>query len=191
LIDISSSHGLQTTHPTLFDRIEDILPNDKVEREIMSFLLSQATPADASSIASVHLAAFDSNPLLHVQFPSVSSIHSLHEFLVQNTVKDLSDPGKAVLIVRDRQRVVGFASWELPGAGGSWEGLEWPADCSKKWLDEYYEKARGVRARVVGERKCYGKIFFDFTCKLCGVLLSCYSFALWYRDIHLETLFYC
>jgi hypothetical protein len=125
----------------------------------MPFILSPAVPADADQIASVHLAAFDSNPLLHAQFPSASSLQSLHKFLVENTLGDLKDPGNAVLVVRDGQKLVGFARWELPGFGGNWEGKEWPADCSKKWLDEYYEKVREVRKRVVGERKCYGKTF--------------------------------
>lgn len=155
------------SYPKPFDSIEDIFPGDKVGWEIMSFLLSPAVPADASLIASVHLAAFDSNPLLHVQFPSASSLQSLHDFLVQNTLGDLKNPGKAVLVVRDGQKLVGFASWELPGAGGNWEGKEWPADCSKKWLDEYYEKVREVRKRVVGERKCYGKTFSSLYSEEC------------------------
>ena len=64
---------------------------------------------------------------------------------------------KVVLVARDGERVVGFAGWELPGAGDAWEGKEWPTDCEKKWLDDYYGKVREVRRRVVGERKCYGK----------------------------------
>jgi hypothetical protein len=123
----------------------------------MAFHLSPATPEDATPIASLHLSAFDSNPLLHLQFPSTSSLQSLHEFLVQSTLRDLSDPGKAVLVARDGERVVGFANWELPGAEGRWEGKEWPTNCDRKWLNEYYEKVGEVRRRVVGRNKCYGK----------------------------------
>lgn len=132
-------------------------PNHNIETNIMPFRLSPATSEDASHIASLHLLAFDSNPLLHLQFPRASSLQSLHEFLVKNTLRDISDPGKAVLVARDGERVVGFANWELPGAGGEWKEREWPTDCDKKWLDDYYEKVREVRRRVVGEMKCYGK----------------------------------
>lgn len=140
----------------------------------MSFHVSPATPADASSIASVHLTAFDTNPLLHVQFPSAASLQALHGFIVQNTLKDLDDPGKAVLVVRDGEKVVGFASWELPDADGSWGvGLEWPAGCSKEWLLDYYEKAKEVRRRVAGEKKCYGKEFLLLYMCCCWFLLFC------------------
>lgn len=144
-----------------------IFSNDKVDRETMAFHLSPATPADASPIASLHLSAFNSNPLLHVQFPSASSLQSLKEFLVQNTLRDLSDPGKVVLVVRDGERIVGFASWELPGDGEGWERREWPEDCDKEWLNEYYEKVGGVRNRVVGNQKCYGK-------RLCSLIFKKY-----------------
>jgi hypothetical protein len=129
----------------------------------MSFHLSPATPADATPIASIHVSAFHSNPLLHVQFPTPSSLQSLQAFLAQNALRDLADPRKAVLVVRDEERVIGFASWELPGVGGvEDEGKEWPADCSREWLDEYYKKVKEVRGRVVGESKCYGKAFAIF-----------------------------
>jgi hypothetical protein len=142
----------------------------------MTFHLSPATPADASSIASVHLTAFDANPLLHVQFPGAASLQALHGFIVQNTLKALDDPGKAVWVVRDGEKIVGFASWEFPGADSSWgAGLEWPSGCSKEWLLAYYEKSREVRRRVVGERKCYGMEFlllYLYLLLLCLVILQ-------------------
>jgi hypothetical protein len=122
----------------------------------MSIQIFYATPSDASPIASLYLSAFNPNPLLHVQFPTPSSLQSFEIFLTQNILRDQSDPGRALLVARYGERIVGFASWGLPGTGGR-DGREWPAECRNDWLEEYYRKIREVRRRVIGEMECYGK----------------------------------
>lgn len=62
--------------------------------------------------------------------------------------------------MRDAERIVGFAKWDLPGAEGGLVGTDWPGDCDRKWLDEYSEKVGEVKKRVVGSQKCYGKKYF-------------------------------
>ncbi|PSS07118.1 hypothetical protein M430DRAFT_71885, partial [Amorphotheca resinae ATCC 22711] len=109
-------------------------------------------------IASVHLAAFSSNILLHAQFPTPASLLALREFLRQDTLRDLRDPGKAVLVVRDTKAsnlIVGFAKWDLPGHDASHSDITWPEGCREEYLKGYYEKVMAARDRVMGGRHCY------------------------------------
>jgi hypothetical protein len=129
----------------------------------MTIQISLATPSDATPISTLHISAFNVNPLLHVQFPTPSSRQSLQRFLALEILRDLGDPGRAVVVARDAEgeenMVVGFASWALPGAveGDGEKEKEWPLDCRREWLEKYYDKVVEARKRVVGERECYGK----------------------------------
>jgi hypothetical protein len=141
----------------------------------MTIQIFPATPDDASSIASLFLSAFDPNPLLHVQFPTPVSRESLQKFIVQETLRDLDDSGRAVVVARYTGRVVGFASWALPGAGER-EGREWPTEWRKEWLEEYYRKAGEARRRVIGEMEGYVRSFDIF--QICAD--ECRAVIPWY-----------
>ena len=132
----------------------------------MVLKLSKADVSDVNRIAAIHLAAFDSNPLLHAQFPtpqSLSSLQSILEHDMLQTIKAGEESGRVVLVVRDtdaENRIISFAKWDLPGLE---EGtavhpdVSWPQDCRQEFLDEYHERAEEAKKRVVGEKECYRK----------------------------------
>ena len=122
--------------------------------------LGPAKEADAEEIASLHLLSFDSNVLLHAQFPTPQSLKGLHTFLSQDAIRDLQDPGKALMVVRDSEtsRIVSFAKWDLPGPAKHHADVKWPDECQQQFLDEYYEKAEAAKKKVVGDSPCYCKI---------------------------------
>jgi hypothetical protein len=138
----------------------------------MVLKLSAATEADVDCIASIHLAAFDSNPLLHAQFPTPGSLEGLHKTLGQDalsTIRNGESCGKAVLVVRDTEadgQIISFAKWDLPHSSKSifHSDIVWPEDCRQEFRDEYHDKAEAAKNRVNGDRPCYRKtsIFFVF-----------------------------
>lgn len=124
--------------------------------------LSWATADDVEQIATIHLASFDSNPLLHAQFPTPASLASLHSILCQEmlpAIRNTKDVRKAVLVVRDstaNDRIISFAKWDLPGAqGGLHSGITWHEDVKQEYLDVYHELAETAKQRVVGAKPCY------------------------------------
>jgi len=133
----------------------------------MVLQLSAATAQDVDEIASLHLTAFDKNPLLHAQFPTRSSLDGLHKILSQeilHTVQHAQNFERAVIVVRDTEygtRILGFAKWDLPGLRKDAPQLDvtWPNDCRREYLDEYYEKAEATKHRVIGDKPCYRKRF--------------------------------
>jgi hypothetical protein len=129
----------------------------------MVLKLSAATPDDVERIAEVHLASFDSNPLLHAQFPP--SLASLHSILCQETltvVKDGQNPRKAVMVVRDStedNQIISFAKWDLPGPQSALHtNIIWHEDVKQEYLDKYHDLAESAKRRVIGDAKCYSKI---------------------------------
>ena len=136
----------------------------------MVLRLSAATAADVDQIAAVHLAAFDSNALLHAQFPTPSSRSALQQILSQEMSAAIQNErsGKVVLVVRDtdaENQIISFAKWDLPGLskGPHHLGGSWPEDCQEQYLDEYYDKAEAAKNRVVGDRPCYRKLCISFS----------------------------
>jgi hypothetical protein len=131
-----------------------------------SLTLSSATHEDATHIAAIHIAAFNVNPLLHAQFPTPQGLADLQGFLAEDTIEELSDPTKAVLVVKTGEgKIISFAKWTLPEAGDEvlHEDTAWPKGCVRELLDEYYMKAEGVKRSIIGGEKCYrkfGLIFF-------------------------------
>ena len=129
----------------------------------MGLQLSEAVLSDADRIASVHLAAFDSNILLHAQFPTRSSLEGLHTILskdARDIIQNGETCGKIVLVVRDPEadnQIIGFAKWDLPTVRKSNSDITWPEGCQQQYLDEYHEKADAVKNRVMGNKPCYRK----------------------------------
>jgi hypothetical protein len=136
----------------------------------MALQLSVATEADVECIASIHLAAFDSNPLLHAQFPTPSSLKGLHTSLSQDALSTIwkgESSGKIVLVVRETaadDRIIGFAKWDLPqtSEGIFHSDITWPEGCRQEYLDEYIEKAESAKNRVIGDNPCYRKTYTCF-----------------------------
>jgi hypothetical protein len=128
-----------------------------------SLILSSATPEDAPRIAEIHLAAFDVNPLLHAQFPTPQDLANLEEFLAEDTLEELADSTKKVLVVKTEEgKIISFAKWTLPEAGTEvlHEDTVWPKGV-RELLDEYYMKAEAVKRRVIGGERCYRKYGFS------------------------------
>lgn len=133
----------------------------------MVLQLSVATEADVDRIASIHLAAFDSNPLLHAQFPTPRSLEGLHTTLSQdtlNTIRNGESCGKIVLVVRETEaddQIISFAKWDLPqtlNQGVFHSDITWPEDCRQEYRDEYHQKAESAKNRVIGNKPCYRKL---------------------------------
>jgi len=87
---------------------------------IMPLKIDVAKTEDVARIAAIHLAAFDSNPLLHVQFPSPASLKALGEILCHDmarAVEQGESAGKVVIVARDsdeKDEIIAFAKWDLP-----------------------------------------------------------------------------
>jgi hypothetical protein len=131
----------------------------------MVLQIATAIAADVEDIAAIHLAAFDSNVLLHAQFPTASSLKGLRSILIQEMLTALQQPqdsGKSILVVRDTEannRIISFAKWDLPGPAQTIHpGVTWPSDCRQEYLDQYHEKAEAAKSRVIGDKLCYRKI---------------------------------
>ncbi|KAF4635966.1 hypothetical protein G7Y89_g2126 [Cudoniella acicularis] len=132
----------------------------------MVLQISHATPADVDRIASVHLAAFDFNILLHAQFPTPASLASLKTFLVQemlHSIENLEASRKVVLVVRDSEaidQIISFAKWDLPGIQQNHPvEVSWHEDVNQGFLKQYYNLAEAAKDRVVGKEKCYRMTF--------------------------------
>ena len=150
----------------------------------MVLQLSVATEADVDRITDLHLASFDSNALLHAQFPTKASLEALHSFLRQetlDTIRNIQAAEKTVLVVRDTEtdQIISFAKWDLPNlsTGHAHVGITWPDGCRQEYLDGYYEKAEAAKKRVIGDSPCYRKtssyvFLFIMVMTLILVLLS-------------------
>jgi hypothetical protein len=86
----------------------------------MALHICKATVDDVDRIAEIHLAAFDTNPLLHVQFPTPSSLEALKVVLahdMRHSIEAGEGCGKVVLVVKDKDAddlIISFAKWEFP-----------------------------------------------------------------------------
>ncbi|KAE8441838.1 hypothetical protein EG329_004239 [Mollisiaceae sp. DMI_Dod_QoI] len=132
----------------------------------MVLRLSAATAADVDSIAAVHLAAFDSNVLLHAQFPTQASLNALRLYLGQEMLASIrggEQSRKAILVVKDTEadeKIISFAKWDLPGSASESFDLQVPDitcvdECNKGYLEQYVAKAEAVKERVTGDNSCY------------------------------------
>lgn len=163
----------------------------------MSFQVEIATEADADRIASIHLAAFDSNIMLHAQFPTNRALSGLHEVLVEDIIRSIRDPSKEVCVIREMGLIVSFAKWFLPDADeGLVDEIHWPKDTDIQLLNEYFDKCEEEKNLILGSRSCYSKKSFDiFHSKLLlltshsgAALRGCYLFL---RSCPLKTINLC
>lgn len=130
---------------------------------------------DGARIADIHLAAMDSNPLLHVQFPTPDSLARLRDYLEAYIIKELHDPTKGILVARleDTREIISFVKWDHPthGADAGNEKLETGdikeiEGCDPLYLERYAATAATAKERYFGNNKCY-----------CRFLESCHDMS--------------
>ncbi len=140
------------------------------------FDILRPSATDAPRIAAIHLAAMSSNPLLHAQFPTPSSLAALERFLTTYAAAQLQDPpgsgaGGGALIARDPAtgEIAAFARWDSPREPegemleGEIGGLE---GCRREFLEGYavrVEEARRVCFLGGEGRGCYRMCNLHFT----------------------------
>ncbi len=126
-----------------------------------NFATARPLEADAPRLAEIHLAAMDSNPLLHAQFPTPDSLENLRRFLKAYTANQLRDAASGTLVARDTESntIAGFVKWDSPShpedvklESGDLRNLE---GCQVEFLDGYASLAAQVRERSFGDRLCY------------------------------------
>ncbi|KAK4241769.1 acyl-CoA N-acyltransferase [Achaetomium macrosporum] len=125
------------------------------------FVITRPHEADAPRIAEIHLAAMDSNPLLHAQFPTPESLESLQQFLRAYTAEQLQNAASGVFVARDPDTglIAGFMKWDSPShpedvklESGDLRYLE---GCRREFLDGYAALATEAKSRCFGDEPCY------------------------------------
>ncbi|KAI1817864.1 putative GNAT family acetyltransferase [Poronia punctata] len=133
-----------------------------------SLSLSKALPADATRIAEIHMLAFRSNALLHVQFPTPESRGELQEMSLRlKTLADIEQQNTTVLVVRDDDKIpVAFAKWSCfnpekndPESESESEWI-WPRDTNMIALNAWAEITEEARVRVMRDVDCYYHLSF-------------------------------
>ena len=127
------------------------------------FEISAPQPQDALRIASIHVEAMNTNPLLHVQFPTPEALKGLVEYLARDTLQCLQDPRKGVLASRDREtgEIASFAKWVVARSAEEDLTVEavvdepWPETSVSEYLDRYSELADAAMERSFGKQPCY------------------------------------
>jgi hypothetical protein len=168
---------------------QNSLPNDNIEPSTTSpakppqkmvLQLLPASPSDADRIATIHLEAFDDNPLLHAQFPTPASLKALLLIISGETLHAIQNAqdAKAIFVVKDTElerdgQIIAFAKWDLPTETKTelHEGVTWPEDCQQEWLERYHELAEAAKERVIGNAKCYRESF-----RPCSLLVEDFAF---------------
>jgi GNAT superfamily N-acetyltransferase len=130
----------------------------------MALHLSEAAEADAERIATVHMAAFGTNPMLRAQFPTPAIRAQLQTRIARKAVADIRDPKTAVLVVRDPRignEIISFAKWTRPileleaYVEPAWE---WPDGTNLKVLDAWTEEVDAMQQVVLGHSPFYRKL---------------------------------
>jgi hypothetical protein len=134
----------------------------------MAFDIGALSPHEAADISDIHLKAMNSNPLLHVQFPTKNALEDLRVWLTGDTMKHLEHADKTMLVARDRAsgRVVSFIKWQVYarrdfGAPEIDVGEEWPESCRREYLNRYEAAVQEVLQRVMGHDPYYRESLSD------------------------------
>ncbi|KND88202.1 hypothetical protein TOPH_07168 [Tolypocladium ophioglossoides CBS 100239] len=131
----------------------------------MGFDIGVPSPDEAPAVSDVHLRAMDANLLTHAQFPSPAARAFFREWLARNTLQQVRNADKGVLVARDAESgaVASFVKWLVHAAGGdeaAARDLEgWSDVCERTFLDSYGELTEGVRKQVMGEKPYYHVTF--------------------------------
>ncbi|KAK3401614.1 hypothetical protein B0T20DRAFT_450624 [Sordaria brevicollis] len=146
-----------------------------------------STASEAARIAEIHLLAMQSNPLLHVQFPTPESQSALQDFLAKDTLQKMTllqssssqcEEGILVARLEGNDEIVGFIRWDHPPHVKKEEGEEnnegakkkkkleegeiaTIPGCNKDCLSEYARVTAEVKRRngFRGRRRCWHLTF--------------------------------
>lgn len=127
------------------------------------FIISRPDASDAARIAEIHIAAMDSNPLLHAQFPSQTSLAAAQDYLAEYTAAQLDSPVSGVLVARDpnTNNIVGFAKWDSPSHPEDIKlesgDLQSCKGCRREFLDGYVALVEEAKKRSFGDKPCYSE----------------------------------
>jgi hypothetical protein len=136
----------------------------QIVRMSRSFQIRTPSESDVARIASIHLAAMDRNPLLHVQFPSATTLGRLNAFLEGDLISELRKPNVGILVACDTvtNDVVSYAKWDYPSSGRGQEGAKLETGdlrnlegCRRELLERYAALAEETEKRAIGDTPCY------------------------------------
>lgn len=139
----------------------------------MSLKLDRAQQSDASRIAEIHMAAFDSNAMLHAQFPNPTALKGLQKYIEDKTKTQIEDSKTTVLVVRDftcpdengEAGIISFSKWTHPTKEGEdhvESPSEWPEGANREILDLWDKEMTEVQTGILGQRPCYRTCVFLF-----------------------------
>lgn len=139
----------------------------------MCLRLSPACESDAPRIAAIHMAAFGSNLLLRVQFPTAAIRAELEIAIAEKALADIRDTQRSILVVRDdhRNETISFAKWSLPVFKSEtyketpWR---WPVGTNLAVLDAWTEKVERAAAKVLDGRPCFRTFYLPPLFLLCS-----------------------
>ncbi|KAB5566590.1 acyl-CoA N-acyltransferase [Coniochaeta sp. 2T2.1] len=139
-----------------------------LHRMSSQFHISTPLTADVARIASIHVAAMDSNTLLHAQFPDPETLGRLRTFLENYLTNELTNPKAGILVARDAvtDEIVSYAKWDYPSSGGDDDkgkvetgDLRNMEGCRREFLERYTALAEQAKKRAFGEGPCYHLAF--------------------------------
>lgn len=142
------------------------------------FVVSRPQEPDAPRIAEIHLAAMDSNPLLHAQFPAREGLAALQQFLETYAAEQLRDSASGVLVARNSETgvIAGFAKWDSPSHPENVKlesgELRYLQGCRREFLDGYASLAEEAKKRYFGDHPCYRTFIRQFLFLRCFGRLS-------------------
>ncbi|MCJ1329412.1 hypothetical protein MMC10_006092 [Thelotrema lepadinum] len=153
----------------------------------MPLVLCPASRSDAEKIASIHMTAFESNVMLHAQFPTPAAREGLQRSVKAKAIADIDDARTTVLVVRDlseaeqrRQskdgyleqgvderkeggvegQVIAFAKWSHPVPEDeeySEPEWVWKEEANLKMIDKWTKRTEEAQENAVGRTPCYRK----------------------------------
>lgn len=95
---------------------------NKKEPQKMPLKLTQATPHDAPRIANIHMQAFQTNALLHAQFPTPAAREGLRTTLAQRVIDEIKAPSWTILVAKRKRACDNLNSSEESQLEGEGEG---------------------------------------------------------------------
>jgi hypothetical protein len=128
----------------------------------MALEIVRAAREDVEYITDIQFAAFSTNTLLHVQFPTPESLSALRRYWTEETLRMIDGADTEVLVARKDGIIIAFAKWLLPTTSGEvlHEETVWPESCNKAMLDEYFQKVGEQQSRIIGDAPCYRRSCF-------------------------------
>jgi hypothetical protein len=121
--------------------------------------IEKADPDDAPRLASLQVAAFRSNTLFKIQFPSDEVVKSYEIYLSARIRAEIETPHSNVLAIKgDSGEIISFAIWRAPSVKED-KNLNakktWPMGTDLEMIQRWAGKVNEAYKEAVGERSCY------------------------------------